>query len=60
MSDMAHMIILTELMEQETKWDMAVAHEAMLAVLFSYLGDIIWTHTIYAAEGSVLSSITEG
>lgn len=38
---------------------MAVACKAMLAVLFNYLGDILCAHIIYAAEGSVLSSIIE-
>lgn len=52
--DTAHKIILTELRDQERMWEMAMAHEAMLALLFNHLGDII-----YAAEGSVLSSITE-
>lgn len=57
--DMAHKIILTEPIGQERKWDTAVAHVAVLAVSFNYLGDIIHAHIIYAAEGSVISSITE-
>jgi len=57
---MAHKIILTDLTGQERKCDMAMAHEAMLALSFNHLGDIICACTIYAAEGSVLNSITEG
>lgn len=35
--DMAHKIILAELTDQETKRDMAMAHEAMLALSFNHL-----------------------
>lgn len=58
--DTAHKIILTELMDLETKWNMAMAHEAMLADFFNYMRDMICAWIIYAAEKSGLSSITEG
>lgn len=50
---------LTELMDLETKWHRATAHEAMLAGFINYLRDMICAHIIYADEKSGFSSVTE-
>lgn len=42
---MAHKIILTELIDQERNWDMAMAHEAMLALSLNHLGANICAHS---------------